>query len=63
MARGGRLTLVAVGTFKCTGHKTLVCLPLWSSATNGPVGSSPAIANGYVYVGSGDAYLHAYTIP
>jgi outer membrane protein assembly factor BamB len=32
---------------------------LWSYATGAPVESSPAVANGVVYVGSGDYNLYA----
>ncbi len=52
----------AVGKHNCSG-KVLVCLPLWTSATGGPVQSSAAFASSYVYFGSGDGFLHAYTLP
>jgi outer membrane protein assembly factor BamB len=34
--------------------------PLWSYTTGGAIGSSPAVANGVVYVGSGDGDLDAF---
>jgi PQQ-like domain len=40
-----------------------VCQPLWKTSTGGPVESSAAIAGASVYVGSGDGWLYAYTIP
>ena len=39
-----------------------MCAPLWTATTGGAVTSSPAVANGVVYVGSGDTKLHAFTI-
>jgi outer membrane protein assembly factor BamB len=33
---------------------------VWAGATGGPIGSSPAVANGVVYVGSGDGKLYAF---
>ena len=33
--------------------------PLWNHATGGSVGSSPAVANGVVYVGTHDGNIHA----
>ena len=32
----------------------------WSYTTGGPVGSSPAVANGVVYVGSADNKVYAF---
>ena len=32
----------------------------WTSPTNGPISSSPAVANGVVYVASGDDKLYAF---
>ena len=48
----------AAGTTNCTGA---TCTPLWTATTGGPVTSSPAVANGVVYVGSNDAKLYAFT--
>ena len=36
---------------------------LWSYTTGGPVESSPAVANGTVYVGSDDGNLYAFGLP
>lgn len=36
---------------------------LWSFTTGGPVNSSPTVANGYLYVGSNDKNLYAFTLP
>jgi eukaryotic-like serine/threonine-protein kinase len=36
---------------------------LWSYATGGAIQSSPAVANGYLYCGSGDGSLYAFTVP
>ena len=33
---------------------------MWSAATAGEVDSSPAVADGVVYVGSTDRYLYAF---
>ncbi|HEY8673711.1 MAG TPA: PQQ-binding-like beta-propeller repeat protein [Candidatus Dormibacteraeota bacterium] len=35
---------------------------MWTGTTGGPVDSSPAVANGVVYVGSGDGKLYAYSL-
>jgi outer membrane protein assembly factor BamB len=43
------------------GGPTLLGLA-WRAATNGDVVSSPAIANGIVYVGSGDGGLYAFEL-
>ncbi len=39
------------------------CNPLWAASTGGSVDSSPAVANGMVYVGSTDGELYAYGLP
>ena len=39
---------------------TTTCLPIWNATTGGPVKSSPAVANGVVYVGSDDSHLYAF---
>jgi len=36
------------------------CQPLWSYATGDTINSSPAVANGIVYVGSDDHSLYAF---
>ena len=43
----------------CSGTPR-VCDPLWTATTNGAVRSSPAVANGVVYVGSDDGNVYAY---
>ena len=48
----------AAGVTNCSGTPTK-CAPLWTAATGGSVGS-PAVANGVVYVGSGDTNLYAF---
>ena len=42
----------AAGTTGCSGTAPRTCAPLWTAATGGAVSSSPAVANGVVYVGS-----------
>ena len=37
------------------------CTPLWTAATGGNSYSSPAVANGVVYFGSGDGKLYAFS--
>ncbi len=51
----------AAGQTNCSGTP-LVCAPLWTGTTGGPMqfGASPAVANGLVYVGSGDSSLYAF---
>jgi hypothetical protein len=41
----------------------LNCNPLWSATTGGAISSSPAVANGVVYVGSTDHKLYAFQQP
>jgi eukaryotic-like serine/threonine-protein kinase len=36
---------------------------LWSAATGNGIQSSPAVANGMVYVGSADDNVYAYGLP
>ena len=38
------------------------CTPLWTGTTGGPIDSSPAVANGVVYVGSDDGKLYAFAV-
>jgi outer membrane protein assembly factor BamB len=49
----------ATGTTGCTGTPK-TCAPLWTAITGGGVESSPAVANGVVYVGSDDGRLYAF---
>ncbi len=61
---GGGNNLVAFdanGVINCTiVNGTQTCQPLWMGTTGGIIYSSPAIANGVVYVGSSDGYLYAF---
>jgi outer membrane protein assembly factor BamB len=50
----------AAGAMNCTAGPPKTCGPLWTAATNGLVSSSPAVANGIVYVGSFDYHLYAF---
>jgi outer membrane protein assembly factor BamB len=52
----------AAGTTGCSGTPT-TCKPLWTGATSSTaaIGSSPAVANGVVYVGSDDNKLYAFS--
>lgn len=47
------------GTTNCTGTPK-TCTPLWTGIAGSGVGSSPAMANGVVYVGSDDHQLYAF---
>jgi outer membrane protein assembly factor BamB len=49
----------AGGSATCTGTP-VVCTPLWTATTGDAVQSSPALANGVVYVGSNDGKLYAF---
>ena len=49
----------ASGTDGCSGAPK-VCLPRWVGSTAGPVRSSPAVANGVVFVGSDDQRLYGF---
>ena len=40
--------------------RRLLCQPLWSGATGNDITSSPAVANGIVYIGSADHKLYAF---
>jgi outer membrane protein assembly factor BamB len=57
----------AAGTTGCSGTRTKHCKPLWTGATpgGGPIAySSPAVANGMVYIGSdlyGAGHLSAFS--
>jgi outer membrane protein assembly factor BamB len=49
----------AAGAANCSGTPTS-CAPLWTATTGGELGmSSPAVANGVVYVGSQDGKVYA----
>jgi outer membrane protein assembly factor BamB len=51
------------GKANCTiiqGTTTWSCEPFWVGATSGQVDSSPAVANGVVYVGADNGYLYAF---
>jgi outer membrane protein assembly factor BamB len=53
----------AAGSTNCTTTGTppvTTCTPLWTGATGFSIESSPAVANGVVYVGSADGKLYAF---
>jgi outer membrane protein assembly factor BamB len=55
----------ANGSTNCSGSPTATCSPLWTAATTNTLVSSPAVANGVVYIGtvaggSFGARLNAY---
>jgi outer membrane protein assembly factor BamB len=57
----GKLYAVdAAGASNCSAGPPRTCAPLWTAATGGTVRSSPAVANGNVYVGSDDGKLYAF---
>lgn len=57
---GGKLyAFDAAGNTGCSGASK-TCAPLWTAATGNAVESSPAVANGVVYVGSDDHNLYAF---
>jgi outer membrane protein assembly factor BamB len=49
----------AAGTAGCSGVPKS-CAPVWSASTQGAIESSPAVANGVVYVGSDDHTFYAF---
>jgi outer membrane protein assembly factor BamB len=53
----------AAGSAGCTSSRPITCTALWSATTGDVVFSSPAVANGVVYVGSYDAKLYAFRLP
>lgn len=53
---GGGNDLFAFST-TCSG----TCNPLWSYATGGQISSSPAVANGRVYLGSSDGKMYVFS--
>jgi len=56
-ANGSGSKLYAFNANGCSGAS---CEPLWTAPAGEFVVSSPAVANGRVYVGSGDALLYAF---
>lgn len=46
--------------FNAAGCGHPVCQPLWTAPAGQFVQSSPAVANGFVYIGSGDDFLYAF---
>jgi outer membrane protein assembly factor BamB len=52
----GKLSAFAAGC----GIGGAACTPIWTGAIGGGTGSSPAVADGVVYVGSDDGKLYAY---
>jgi outer membrane protein assembly factor BamB len=53
----------AAGTTGCAAPapgSVKTCTPLWTATVGGSVYSSPAVANGVVYVGSDDGHLYAF---
>jgi outer membrane protein assembly factor BamB len=57
-ADGSSSNLYAFSAAGC-GHST--CPPLWTAPAGDFVVSSPAVANGVVYIGSGDDFLYAFS--
>jgi outer membrane protein assembly factor BamB len=51
------------GTTNCSVGIPATCSPLWSATAGAPISSSPAVANGVVYVGSADHKLYAFAPP
>jgi hypothetical protein len=49
----------ANGVTNCSGTPT-TCSPLWTATTGSDIQSSPAVANGVLYVGSWDHNFYAY---
>jgi outer membrane protein assembly factor BamB len=50
----------AAGSTGCSGTPK-TCKPLWTANTNGYPDSSPAVANGVVYIGSSDGELYGFS--
>jgi outer membrane protein assembly factor BamB len=53
------LAFDAAGTTNCSGTPK-TCQPLWTATLGGSITSSPAVANGVVYIGSLDHKLYAF---
>jgi outer membrane protein assembly factor BamB len=52
----------AAGTTGCSGTPpNRTCSPLWTGTTSGNGASSPTVAGGVVYLGSGDTKLYAFS--
>ena len=62
--KSGLLAFDAGGTTRpnCAGmaYSKRVCSPLWVAPTGPQMGSSPAVANGVVYIGASDGKLYAF---
>jgi len=62
--KSGLLAFDATGlsASNCTGtaYVKRVCSPLWVANTGNQAGSSPAVANGIVYIGAADGKLYAF---
>jgi outer membrane protein assembly factor BamB len=58
-AAGTLFVFDAAGTDGCSGIPKS-CEPLWSADTNDDIFSSPAVANGVVYIGSNDHHVDAF---
>jgi outer membrane protein assembly factor BamB len=61
----GLLAFSATGSKDCSGVpysylQGMTCTPLWVGTTGRQDGSSPAVANGVVYIGSADGHLDAF---
>ncbi len=58
---GGYLSAFSTGTANCSGTPK-TCKPLWTAVTDGSSpASSPAVANGVVYIGSEGHTLYAFS--
>ena len=53
---------VAVYAFNAAGCGSSTCSPIWTYTTGGSVKGSATIANGYVYFGSYDFKLYAFSL-
>ncbi len=60
---GGKLyAFSAAGSTNCSGTPpNRSCSPLWTGTSRWGIDSSPAVANGVVYVGAGDSKLYAFS--
>jgi outer membrane protein assembly factor BamB len=51
----------SAGTTNCTGTSpSKTCTPLWTGTSSGPLQSSPAVANGVVYIASTDHHVYGF---